>query len=238
MVGGVRRTGCISIAIFACACSSRTPSKEDLGESMFMDPNLSHPAGQACADCHAPNSTFRDPESDHTTSMGVVPGRFGARNAPTLMYARFIPPLHYDKGQWYGGLFHDGRAASLEDQLAGPLLNPIEMNNPDKATVVEAVRSSSYAADFREVFGASRSTTPTPRSRTSPRPSPPTSASRCSRRSRRSTIVTSRTRRRSRRKSNAVSRSSRTRDAATARRAIRAGRAPTARRRCSRTTAT
>jgi cytochrome c peroxidase len=154
MVCGVRRTGCISIVIFACACSSKAPSQEELGESMFMDPNLSHPAGQACADCHAPNAAFRDPESDHTTSAGVLPGRFGSRNAPSLMYARFIPPLHYDKGQWYGGLFHDGRATSLEDQAAGPLLNPIEMNNPDKATVVDAVRRSSYAGEFREVFGA------------------------------------------------------------------------------------
>ena len=118
-----------------------------------MDPGLSHPAGQACADCHAPNATFRDPESDHTTSMGVMPGRFGSRNAPSLMYARFVPPLHYDNGRWYGGLFHDGRASSLEDQMAGPLLNPVEMNNPDKATVVDAVRRSSYASEFREIFG-------------------------------------------------------------------------------------
>ncbi len=122
---------------------------------MFSDPNLSHPTGQACADCHDQKTAFRDPESDRTTSMGVVVGRFGSRNAPTAMYARFIPPLHYDRGQWYGGLFHDGRAESLEDQAAGPLLNPLEMNNPDKATVVQAVRDSSYAEDFRLAFGAS-----------------------------------------------------------------------------------
>ncbi|HEY3801057.1 MAG TPA: cytochrome c peroxidase [Kofleriaceae bacterium] len=145
----------ISIALFASACSAKSPTAEELGETMFMDPNLSHPAGQACADCHAPHAAFRDPESDHTTSMGVMPGRFGSRNAPSLMYARFIPPLHYNGGQWYGGLFHDGRASSLEDQVAGPLLNPIEMNNPDKATVVDAVRTSSYAGEFRDVFGAS-----------------------------------------------------------------------------------
>jgi len=118
-----------------------------------MDPGLSTPAGQACADCHAPSSTFRDPESDHTTSMGVVSGRFGSRNAPSLMYAQLVPPLHFDHGQWYGGLFHDGRASSLEDQAAGPLLNPIEMNNPTRASVVDAVRRSSYADDFRRVYG-------------------------------------------------------------------------------------
>ena len=148
------RTGCVSLALLACACTSHSATREELGETLFNDPGLSQPDGQACADCHAPASAFRDPESDHTTSMGAVSGRFGSRNAPSLMYARFIPPLHFEHGQWYGGLFHDGRASSLEDQVAGPLLNPIEMNNPTRAAVVEAVRRSSYADEFRQVFGA------------------------------------------------------------------------------------
>lgn len=50
----------------------------------------------------------------------------------------FSPALHYDaiEGTYIGGQFWDGRANSLEDQAKGPFLNPIEMNNPDKATVV------------------------------------------------------------------------------------------------------
>ena len=57
---------------------------------------MSHPAGQACADRHAAASAFRDPESDRATSMGVVPGRFGPRNTPTILYAAYVPPLHRD----------------------------------------------------------------------------------------------------------------------------------------------
>ena len=132
------------------------PTKEQLGALLFTDPGLSQPAGQACVDCHAPSVAFRDPESDHSTSVGAIAGRFGARNAPTVMYARFTPPLHFDAGAggWIGGLFWDGRARTLEDQAAVPLLNPQEMNNPDKASVVAAVRRASYARAFRAVFGA------------------------------------------------------------------------------------
>jgi cytochrome c peroxidase len=145
------RVALVAIALFT-ACSVETPSKEQLGKRIFMDQGLSQPTGQSCADCHAPQTSFRDPESDHTTSMGAVQGRFGARNAPTAMYAAKVPPLHYD-GEWKGGLFWDGRADTLEQQAGGPLLNPREMNNPDKATVVNHVRAQGYAQDFREVYG-------------------------------------------------------------------------------------
>ena len=138
----------------AAGCSGPATA-EQVGEQLFSDPGLSNPSGQGCADCHAPKSAFRDPESDHTSSAGVVPGRFGSRNAPTAMYARFTPPLHYDAalGSWVGGQFWDGRAATLEAQAAVPLLNPLEMNNPDQARVVAAVRKSRYAPMLREAFG-------------------------------------------------------------------------------------
>ncbi|HEY0990435.1 MAG TPA: cytochrome c peroxidase, partial [Kofleriaceae bacterium] len=107
-----------------------------------------------CADCHLARVAFRDPEGSRATSMGVVPGRFGARNAPTVMYARYTPPLQVDdRGRWMGGQFWDGRAATLEAQAAIPLLNPLEMNNPDRASVGASVRAASYAPVFRELFG-------------------------------------------------------------------------------------
>ena len=146
-----------SLAAIGCSINpSASPSatKEQLGAMMFADPALSTPAGQACADCHLARVAFRDPEGSRATSMGVVPGRFGSRNAPTVMYARYTPPLHADgTGRWIGGQFWDGRASTLEAQAAVPLLNPLEMNNPDRATVVAQVRAASYAPMFRELFG-------------------------------------------------------------------------------------
>ena len=134
------------------ACAAEPPSKEQLGKRLFTDRSLSNPVGQSCADCHDPKQAFRDPETDRTTSMGAVDGKFGARNAPTAMYAAEVPPLHYD-GTWVGGLFWDGRASSLEQQAAGPLMNPVEMNNADHAMVVDKVRRSPEAAALRAVYG-------------------------------------------------------------------------------------
>jgi len=151
----------ISLAAAAAAaaaavigCSTSAPlSKEQLGALVFADTGLSQPAGQSCADCHVARLAFRDSESSRTTSMGAVAGRFGVRNAQGVMYARYAPPLHKEAERWIGGLFWDGRATSLEDQVAGPLLNPLEMNNPDKASVVAAVRRANYAPAFRTLFG-------------------------------------------------------------------------------------
>ncbi|HET9990904.1 MAG TPA: cytochrome c peroxidase, partial [Kofleriaceae bacterium] len=143
------------LLVMACSTSTPVPTKEQLGRLVFEDQDMSTPPGQACADCHAAKAAFRDPETSHAESMGVVPGRFGSRNSPSLFYVGFVPPLHQQPGLGYvGGVFWDGRAASLEDQVAGPLLNPIEMNNPDKAAVVAHLRAASYAGAFRELFGS------------------------------------------------------------------------------------
>ncbi len=129
---------------------------EALGKTAFQDQSLSQPSGQSCADCHAAASAFRDPESDYSTSRGAIATRFGPRNAPTAMYARFIPPLHHDATLGFvGGLFWDGRVDTLEEQAAKPLLNPLEMNNTDNAMVRDEVRAASYAGAFRTMFGAS-----------------------------------------------------------------------------------
>jgi cytochrome c peroxidase len=143
------------LALSVIGCSTDLPiTKAQLGNQVFNDPDLSNPPGQACADCHTARVAYRDPETDNSTSMGAVDGRFGLRNSPTAMYARFIPPLHLDADQhWVGGLFWDGRADSLEDQASGPLLNPLEMNHTDKASVVEVVRGARYAPLFREIYG-------------------------------------------------------------------------------------
>ena len=142
------------------ACAQPAPpvapaSPAALGKLAFADPSLSEPAGQACADCHSARYAFRDPEADHSTSMGVIAGRFGSRNSPSAMYAAQVPPLHFDPAQHElaGGLFWDGRADSLEDQVSGPLMNPLEMNNPDKASVVDKLRFAEYADAFRGTFG-------------------------------------------------------------------------------------
>ena len=131
-------------------------TKQMLGKKLFFDKNLSTPAGQACADCHSPESGFGNPDSSLPVSRGVHPDRFGNRNDLPAAYAAFSPTFHYDaqEGHYVGGQFWDGRAADLVEQAKGPFLNPLEMANPDEEAVVEKIRKSTYAALFREVFGA------------------------------------------------------------------------------------
>lgn len=145
----------VGLGVGLPGCGSPAPMTEQaLGRALFFDPALSEPAGQACADCHSERMAFSDPEDDRS-SAGVRRDRFGFRNTPTAMYARFAPPLHLDPatGRMAGGLFWDGRAGTLEAQAAQPLLNPIEMNNPSKARVVEKVRRAAYARGFGDVYG-------------------------------------------------------------------------------------
>ncbi len=137
------------------ATAPQLTATEELGRQLFLDSQLSSPPGQACASCHTPSAAFADPDKSKPTSKGVISGRFGNRNSPTAMYAAFSPPFHFDneEGLFLGGQFLDGRASSLEIQAQGPFLNPLEMANPDKTTVVEKVRNATYAPLFLEVFG-------------------------------------------------------------------------------------
>lgn len=127
---------------------------EALGRSLFFDVNLSANRTQSCASCHDPDHAFSDPRG--MASPGDDGVSLGDRNAPTVMYAALTPPFgRGDDGRWRGGQFHDGRAETLEDQAAGPPLNPIEMGMPDRAAVAARLREDrGYAIAFPRLFGA------------------------------------------------------------------------------------
>jgi cytochrome c peroxidase len=135
--------------------NARLSPKERLGATMFFDKNLSSPKGQSCASCHNSGFAFTDPDQTTPTSEGAVAGRFAARNSPSALYAAFSPFFHYDSdgGTYVGGQFLDGHAATLEQQIHFPLLNPLEMNNASSASVIDKIRSADYASLFRQVYG-------------------------------------------------------------------------------------
>jgi len=136
--------------------------KEELGQFLYFDENLSEPAGQSCASCHEPAFGFVDPDAGLPVSEGVIPGMFGGRNSPSAAYAMYAPILYFDdvEGLWIGGQFWDGNATGevlgdpLADQAMGPFLNPVEMHNPSKASVITDVAASDYADLFEQVWGA------------------------------------------------------------------------------------
>jgi len=129
--------------------------KERLGKLLFFDTTLSTPPGQACSDCHDPSLAFTDPDKELPVSRGARPGLYGNRNDMPVAYSAFVPPLHRDpdEGIWVGGFFWDGRVNTLAEQAQGPPLNPLEMANPDVATVAVKLRAADYAALFTKVYG-------------------------------------------------------------------------------------
>ncbi|QKV17712.1 cytochrome-c peroxidase [Oricola thermophila] len=147
----------LSIFAFAVASAEQPAappaSLEALGEALFFDTNLSANRTQACASCHDPDYAFADPRG--MASIGDDGESLGDRNVPTAAYAALSPEFHRrEDGEWVGGQFLDGRAATLEEQAGGPPLNPIEMGMPDEASVVERLKENpGYVAAFDALFG-------------------------------------------------------------------------------------
>lgn len=137
---------------------------EQLGKIMYQDKDFSLNKTQSCQTCHHHITGFADPTNSRdpyytVVSLGDDGVSLGGRNAPTSAYAGYSPVLYEVSGEYFGGMFWDGRATGLaldDDPLAeqaqGPPLNPVEMNMT-KDAVVQAVRDSNYTHLFFQVFG-------------------------------------------------------------------------------------
>jgi len=117
----------------------QTAGKIALGEKLFFDGRLSADGTVACASCHDPARAFTD---GRRVSTGIK-GRVGQRNAPTVLNAL------YNRTQ-----FWDGRATTLEEQAAFPIVNPSEMGEPSvDAAVARIAQDREYRQAFQRVFG-------------------------------------------------------------------------------------
>jgi len=116
-----------------------TPEKVELGRMLYMDPRLSSTGTVSCNSCH---NVMLGGEDNRAVSMGVN-GQTGGRSAPTVWNSAFN-----------SSQFWDGRAATLEEQAKGPVVNPIEMGMENHETVMLRVRDiPGYAPYFEAAFG-------------------------------------------------------------------------------------
>jgi cytochrome c peroxidase len=115
-----------------------TEAKINLGRMLYYDGRLSKNGQISCNSCHVLDAYGVD---SLATSPGHE-GKFGDRNSPTVYNAAG----HLSQ-------FWDGRAADVEAQAKGPVLNPIEMGMPDEASV-EAVLAGipGYVEAFAAAF--------------------------------------------------------------------------------------
>ena len=124
----------------APANNPTTEAKIDLGKMLFHDPRLSSTGTVSCSSCH---STLLGGDDNRRVSMGVH-GQTGGRSAPTVWNAAFNEVQ-----------FWDGRAASLEEQAAGPVTNSIEMGMKSWKQVVARLKTiPGYQSAFDAAFGA------------------------------------------------------------------------------------
>ncbi|WP_295399320.1 cytochrome c peroxidase [uncultured Thiocystis sp.] len=98
------------------ADNPQTEAKILLGKTLFFEPRLSEHGTLSCNSCH---NVMAGGDDNRPNSIGMHDAR-GGRSAPTVWNAAF-----------YSVQFWDGRAATLEDQAKGPVVNPIEMGMGD-----------------------------------------------------------------------------------------------------------
>ncbi len=125
-------------ATMAAPGAAPTPAQIELGRTLYHETVLSDGHDVSCNTCHPLNGYGAD---GRKVSFGDL-GHAGNRNAPTVYNAA---------GQV--AQFWDGRAATVEEQAKGPILNPAEMAMPDSAAVLAHMRgSATYQAAFRRAF--------------------------------------------------------------------------------------
>jgi cytochrome c peroxidase len=109
-----------------------------LGRKLFYEELLSGDNTMSCASCHAPNHGFSDPNKFSTGIDGIQ----GNRNSMALVNLG-----------WQDFFFWDGRAKTLEEQILGPVPNPIEMHQEWKDAVAKLDADVNYRNMFFRAFG-------------------------------------------------------------------------------------
>tara|TARA_R110002050_G_scaffold109799_5_gene221567 strand:+ start:11658 stop:12722 length:1065 start_codon:yes stop_codon:yes gene_type:complete len=110
----------------------------ELGRKLFYDKRLSGDETLACASCHQSKASYADSNQFSTGIDGSV----GNRNAMAVINVGYS-----------FSLFWDGRAATLEAQALGPVVNPIEMNTTWPAVLVKLNEDTYYRNMFKIAFG-------------------------------------------------------------------------------------
>lgn len=115
-----------------------SPALVELGRMLYFEKRLSKNQELSCNSCHRLDHYGVDSER---TSVGDQ-GQRGERNAPTVFHAA----AQFEQ-------FWDGRAADVETQALGPILNPNEMAAPSAEYVTKVLESMpAYVAAFGRAF--------------------------------------------------------------------------------------
>lgn len=113
------------------------PRKVSLGNRLFDDPRLSRDNSVACATCHDLSKGGMD-GLKHSVGIRAQTGEI---NAPTVFNSGF----NFKQ-------FWNGRAASLEDQIDGPVQHPAEMDSEWPAAIAKLSLDAYYKSEFAKIY--------------------------------------------------------------------------------------
>ena len=111
--------------------------KVALGGRLFIDARLSRDGTVSCSHCH----DLAHGGADGLPRSVGIDGRLGVINAPSV----------YNSGFNFRQ-FWDGRAATLEEQIDGPLTNPAEMDSNWPDVIAKLNKDAAYVRDFAKLY--------------------------------------------------------------------------------------
>ena len=111
--------------------------KAALGGKLFNDPRLSGDNTVSCASCH----NLSKGGADVSPLSKGLKGRQGQVNAPTVLNSS----MNFRQ-------FWDGRASSLEEQVAGPVHDPNEMGSNWAEILEKLNKDSALSTEFKSVY--------------------------------------------------------------------------------------
>lgn len=113
-------------------------AKVNLGRQLYFENRISKGGKMSCNSCHV----LEKYGNDNLPFSPGHEGKLGGRSSPSVYNAA----LHVAQ-------FWDGRAASVEEQAKGPVLNPVEMGAPSEEFVIKVLKSMpEYVEAFKAAF--------------------------------------------------------------------------------------
>ena len=116
----------VAAALFTGAVTTGAQSTPSVGAYYFENVRISSNKTMSCATCHQPRRWMQDGHERALAGKQVL-----SRNTPSLLNVR-----------WHGPFFWDGRASSLEEQIASPLYSRVELGATEQ-TLLDATRECS-----------------------------------------------------------------------------------------------
>ena len=111
--------------------------KVALGKKLFHETSLSHDNTIACASCH---QLAHGGVDGMRYSIGIS-GQVSSINTPTVFNSVF----NFRQ-------FWNGRAKTIEDQVAGPVHNPVEMGSSWLEVMSKLKKDANYVETFSEIY--------------------------------------------------------------------------------------